>query len=81
MLTKSPLLHIAVFVVGALPIARLRVRCKKKESDRQEDFRLLLSSRAMEYIFVYGGGYGSSCELWAGGPGGVNGLMVSSPSQ
>ena len=35
----------------------------------------------MEYRFVYGGGYGSSGELWAGGAGGVNGLMVSSPSQ
>ena len=35
----------------------------------------------MECIFVHGGGCGSSCELWAGGAGGVNGLMVSSLSQ
>ena len=70
-----------MFVFWALPIALLRVRCKKKESDRQEDFRLLLSSRAMECIFVHGGGCGNSGELWAGGAGGVNGLMVSSPSQ
>ena len=35
----------------------------------------------MEYRFVHSGGCGNSGELWAGEAGGVNGLMVSSPSQ
>ena len=44
-----------VFVFGALPIALLRVRCKKKESDRQEDFSWRISDYcwALELWSVY----------------------------